>query len=190
MSRYIFWGYVLVGALIAAPTIVHADQAAGAGGDDAAYIAKVSGAAPAGVVNGATILQIQKGGMMRTVRSGSNGFTCLLVPPVDVPTCADKNAMAWMDAFAKKAPAPPDATGFMYMLAGDGPGTSNTDPYATAPAAGNHWVKTGPHVMIVGPAAKSLGYPMTADADPTKPYIMWANTPYAHAMIPVTVQPK
>ena len=39
--------------------------------------------------------------------------------------------------------------------------------------------------MILGPAAKTLGYPRTPDADPTKPYVMWAGTPYEHVMIPV-----
>jgi hypothetical protein len=74
------------------------------------------------------------------------------------------------------------------MLDGDR-GDSNTDPYASGPTATNHWVKTGPHVMIFGPAVKTMGYPATADADPTKPYVMWPNTPYAHLMIPVTIQP-
>jgi hypothetical protein len=73
------------------------------------------------------------------------------------------------------------------MLAGDN-GASNTDPYATAPTDGNHWVKTGPHVMIVGPSAKTMGYPTTSDADPTNPYVMWSGTPYAHLMIPVSGQ--
>ena len=101
--------------------------------------------------------------------------------------CADKNGVAWMAALMTHA-TPPDALGFVYMLAGDG-GTSNTDPYATAQTASNHWVKTGPHVMILGPAAKTMGYPMTADPDPTKPYVMWPDTPYAHLMIPVSAQP-
>jgi hypothetical protein len=76
----------------------------------------------------------------------------------------------------------------MYMLSGDS-GASNTDPYATAQTTTNHWIKTGPHVMIVGPAVMSMGYPATADPDPTKPYVMWANTPYAHLMIPVSTGP-
>lgn len=41
----------------------------------------------------------------------------------------------------------------MYMLAG-GTDASNVDPYAKKPSAGNHWVKTGPHVMIVGAEAR------------------------------------
>lgn len=149
---------------------------------DAAYIAKISTGAPASVVSGATIVEMQKGGPMRTIQTGTNGFTCMMVDPT-TPMCADKNAMAWLQAFMTHA-APPDSVGFVYMLAGDG-GTSNTDPYATAPAADNHWVKTGPHVMIFGPAVKSMGYPMSADADATKPFVMWPDTPYAHLMLPV-----
>jgi hypothetical protein len=39
--------------------------------------------------------------------------------------------------------------------------------------------------MLFGPPAKTLGYTEAPDPDPTKPYIMWAGTPYAHAMVPV-----
>ena len=44
---------------------------------------------------------------------------------------------------------------------------------------------TGPHVMIVGAGAKTLGLASSAEADPAGPYMMWAGTPYEHAMIPV-----
>ena len=150
---------------------------------DSAYMSKVMTAAPASVVKSATIVEMQKDGSMRTLQSGTNGFTCMLI--VTDPMCADKNAMAWMRAIMTHS-APPDSVGFVYMLAGDR-GASNTDPYATAKTDSNHWITTGPHVMIVGPNAKAMGYPMTADADPTKPYVMWAGTPYAHLMLPVSV---
>jgi len=39
--------------------------------------------------------------------------------------------------------------------------------------------------MILGPGAKNLGLPANADADPSVPSMMWAGTPYEHAMIPV-----
>lgn len=53
--------------------------------------------------------------------------------------------------------------GFMYMLSG-GTDASNTDPYATKPAAGNHWVKTGPHTMNKGtlPARPPRGHSVGA----------------------------
>jgi hypothetical protein len=70
------------------------------------------------------------------------------------------------------------------MLAGD-EGASNTDPKATKKTADNHWVVTGPHIMVTGAQAKSLGYTETTDPDPNQPYMMWAGTPYEHAMVPV-----
>jgi hypothetical protein len=185
MSRCTFFVWAIAIALIAVPTRTQA-QATGAM-SDSDYIAKVTLAAPAPVVKGATIVRINKDGSMRTIQAGTNGFTCLIMDSAGDAGCADSNAMAWMKAIMTKA-APPASTGFMYMLAGDN-GASNTDPYAMAQTAGDHWVKTGPHVMILGPSVKTMGYPMTADADPTKPYVMWPDTPYAHLMIPVTVQP-
>jgi hypothetical protein len=167
-------------ALVGFASAASADQMT-----DSAYIARVAKGAPKSVVAGAMIVQMQPGGTMRTIRQGSNGFTCMVMPD-GTPMCADKNAMAWLNAVVTHA-APPNSTGFMYMLAGD-VGASNTDPYATSPTSSNHWVKTGPHVMIVGPAAATMGYPSSADPDPTKPYVMWPGTPYAHLMLPVTPQ--
>jgi hypothetical protein len=97
--------------------------------------------------------------------------------------CNDANSMEFMDAVMKKT-APSEKIGISYMLAGD-EGASNTDPYATAKTADNHWVVTGPHIMVFGPASKTLGYTEAKDPDPTKPYMMWAGTQYEHAMIPV-----
>ena len=38
-------------------------------------------------------------------------------------------------------------------------------PYAKGPEAGNHWIATGSHVMVVGPAVKAMpGYPKDAEA--------------------------
>src|SRR5262249_7274459 len=122
-----------------------------------------------------------KDAKMQTLRDSKNGFTCMLV--LGNPMCADANSMAFFEAYSKHE-SPPDKLGLTYMLRGDD-GASNTDPYATAKGADNHWVVTGPHIMVVGPGAKSLGLSGTADADPTKPYMMWAGTPYEHAMIPV-----
>jgi hypothetical protein len=181
MSRYILSGWLVAIALIANPGSVQAQQTS-----DSDYIAGVMAAAPAAVVKGATIVQMQKGGSPRTVQSGTNGFTCMMLDP-KTPMCADKNAMAWAQALMAHTTAL-SSVGFVYMLGGDD-GASNTNPYDTAASATNHWVTTGPHVMIVGSAVGTMGYPTTADPDPTKPYVMWANTPYAHLMIPVTTQP-
>ena len=170
-------------ALFAAPIGARAQNT---GMSDADYMSKIMASAPAAIVKGATVVVMNQDGSMRTLQTGNNGFTCMLVTS-GTAGCADQNAMAFMKALMAHA-APPTSTGFMYMLGGDD-GASNTDPYARAKTATNHWVVTGPHVMILGPAVMTMGYPTGADADPSKPYVMWANTPYAHLMIPVSTQP-
>jgi hypothetical protein len=151
------------------------------GSSDAAYIAKALSAAPASISKEAGIMKPDKDGKMQTLREGKNGFTCMVA--LGSPMCADENSMAFFGAWMNHA-NPPDKMGITYMLRGDN-GASNTDPYATSKTADNHWIQTGSHIMVVGPAAKSIGLQDSPDPDPTKPYLMWANTPYAHAMIPV-----
>jgi hypothetical protein len=145
-------------------------------------------AAPAKVAAKATIVEMTAAGGMRTVRAGSNGFTCMADNPATPgpdPMCMDAAAMAWVDAWVAHKPPPAGKIGLMYMLAG-GTDASNTDPYATKPSTGNHWVKTGPHVMVVGAEASFYDmYPKDADPDTAVPYVMWPDTPYHHLMIPI-----
>ena len=126
-------------------------------------------------------------GKMRILRRGSNGFTCLPDNPNSPgpdPMCGDANAMEWAAAWIGKKEPPAGKVGFMYMLAG-GTDASNTDPYATGPAPGNNWVETGPHVMIVGAKGMMEGYPRDPQPYTKAPYVIWADTPYEHLMIPV-----
>ncbi len=147
---------------------------------DARYTAKALTAAPRSIAKDAGVAR-EKDGKMQTLRESKNGFTCMLV--LGNPMCADANSMAFFEAYSKHE-NPPDKLGVTYMLRGD-TGASNTDPYATAKTADNHWVVTGPHIMIVGPQVKALGLSADADTDATKPSLMWAGTPYEHVMIPV-----
>src|SRR5579862_2105475 len=148
---------------------------------DAQYIAQALSAAPKSVGKEAAVVRMDEAGKMTTIRPGKNGFSCMVVGREKM--CADANSMEFFDAWMKHQ-TPPDKLGLTYMLAGDD-GASNTDPAATSKTAGNHWVVTGPHIMMVGPGSKALGLPEVPDPDPTKPYMMWAGTPYEHAMIPV-----
>jgi hypothetical protein len=60
------------------------------------------------------------------------------------------------------------------------------DPYAAKPTASNHWIKTGPHIMIVGADAGFYDtYPKGVDPDTRSPYVMWTGTPYQHLMAPI-----
>ena len=152
--------------------------------DDKELLTKLKDTAPPHVIEHATILNMAADGKMKAIQEGNNGWTCM-DPPGGAPMCADKAAMEWAQAWQSKGPAP-QKLGFIYMLNGDN-GASNTDPYATKEMPDNNWIKTGSHVMIVGGEAKSMlqGYPRDAKPDPTKPYVMWAGTPYEHLMLPV-----
>jgi hypothetical protein len=165
----------LVGAFLVAAA--PADDAK----SDADYVKAALSAAPAAVAKDAAVVRMANDGTMHTLRKGSNGFTCLIMGTDKM--CNDANSMDFLHAMMKKQP-PPDKVGISYMLAGD-VGASNTDPFATGKTADNHWVVTGPHIMLFGPPAKALGYTEVKDPDPSKPYMMWAGTPYEHAMVPV-----
>ena len=145
-------------------------------------------AAPMKVSQGATIVAMNADGTMRTVRKGTNKFTCMADNPETPgpdPMCMDANAMEWVHAWIEKKNPPKGKTGFMYMLSG-GTDASNTDPYATKPTSANHWIETGPHVMIVGAEASFYDtYPKSADPDTAAPYVMWPGTAYQHLMVPV-----
>lgn len=151
---------------------------------DAEYTKQALSAAPAGIAKGAAVMRMGEDGSMRTLRAGDNGFTCMMVATDKM--CNDANASEFFHAVMTKA-APPDKLGISYMLMGDD-GASNTDPYATGKTADNHWIVTGPHIMITGAASKSMGLTEAKDPDPRKPYMMWPGTPYEHAMIPVATK--
>ena len=155
---------------------------------DRALIESAMRAAPAKVAAGATIVAAQPNGPMRTVRAGNNGFTCMADNPTTPgpdPMCMDAAAMQWANAWMGHKPPAAGKVGLMYMLSG-GTDASNTDPYATKPTGKNHWVKTGPHVMVVGADAGFYDmYPRNADPDTAAPYVMWAGSPYQHLMIPI-----
>jgi hypothetical protein len=174
-------------SLAQAPSQSAAKSSAKPAPSDAQLIASAQSAAPASVGKHATIVTMDDAGKMRTVRKGTNGFTCMPDNPATPgpdPMCMDQAAWEWVHAYVSHA-TPPAKVGFMYMLAG-GTDASNTDPYATKPTASNHWIQTGPHVMIVGADASFYdSYPKEADPDTSVPYVMWAGTPYQHLMAPV-----
>jgi hypothetical protein len=147
------------------------------------YLAKVKTGAPEQIVAKSTITMKLKDGTTKTLQSGTNGFTCF-VGNDGTPLCADDNALAWLKAAGAKTD-PPNKIGFIYMLAGD---TGTNNEAAGQRASHQHWVQTGPHVMIVGPMVKDMaGYSRTTDVvDATQPYAMYPGTPYEHLMLPVT----
>jgi hypothetical protein len=150
-------------------------------------VTSAESAAPASIANAASIVTVHAKGAMTELRKGTNGWTCMPdapdTPGTD-PMCFDANAGKWVAAWVGHKPPPAGTVGLMYMLEG-GTDASNTDPYAKQPTADNDWVKTGPHIMVVGSKEILAGHPSGGKPDTSVPYVMWAGTPYAHLMVPV-----
>ena len=170
-----------------AATSKASNQAKAATVDDSDPTASAQSAAPASISANASIVKVAADGAMTELRKGTNGWTCMPDAPATPgpdPMCFDASAGKWVDAWLHHKPPPQGAVGLMYMLEG-GTDASNTDPYATKPTAENDWVKTGPHIMIVGSKEILAGHPSGGKPDTTVPYVMWAGTPYAHLMVPI-----
>jgi hypothetical protein len=150
-------------------------------------VASAESAAPASIAHNASVVTADAKGAMTELRKGSNGWTCMPDAPDTPgpdPMCFDQNAAQWVQAWVGHKPPPANVVGLMYMLEG-GTDASNTDPYAKQPTADNDWVKTGPHIMVVGSKDILAGHPSGRKPDTSVPYVMWAGTPYAHLMVPV-----
>ena len=180
--------YLNKSAVIASGALALALSAAQlARADDAAMIKNAESAAPAAVGVAAAVYAPQADGSMKTLREGTNGYWCMPNDPAtpgDDPMCGDANSMEWAMAWIGKTDPPKGKVGLIFMLAG-GSDASNTDPFATAPSETNNWVTTGKHVMIMNATELMAGYPTDAKPDTSKPYVMWAGTPYAHLMVPI-----
>jgi hypothetical protein len=156
--------------------------------DVAAKIANATSAAPSSLAANATILDnaLDDTGKFVVLREGSNGWYCLpdaLGTPGPDPWCFDQTWLDWAYAFmAGEEPNTP-VVGLAYMLQG-GSDASNTDPFATEPAAGDEWMNSPAHVMLLLPGEIDQTI-FTADHHTGGPWIMWAGTPYEHIMMPV-----
>ena len=146
-------------------------------------IASAESAAPSVVTSNATI----KGPDGTVLREGSNGYTCYSQQEIIGPMCNEAVWDGLIGAMLNKESFAPDAFSVSYMLAGEGSaiGTSNSDPYATEPAASDDWIKEGPHLMITVPDRAIFEGMSTDPNDPV--YVMWKDTPYAHIMVKIAV---
>ena len=176
MHKYL--NSILLSTIVAAGI---AGASAALAASDEEIIKNAEAAAPATVAKNATVMTWD----MKTLREGTNGFTCIPDDPgtpTDDPMCTDENGMAWMHAIMSKSAPPEGKVAFAYMLKG-GDAASNADPYAPRPPADGKWVHDGPHVMVMNAPTIMALYPH--EPDQTQPYVMFPDTPYAHLMIPV-----
>src|SRR5260370_26421136 len=93
-SLIVLFGLVVASAFSAPPPAKKA-----AGPTDAQLIADAMSAAPATVAKNATIVIMAADGKMRTLRKGTNGYTCMPDnphTPAPDPICAPHNAIDWI----------------------------------------------------------------------------------------------
>lgn len=147
----------------------------------------MSAAIPA-ISTDATVLDWPQteGAQLAELRKGTNDWTCLPDypgSPGNDPICADKSAVQWFVAYMTQKEPKLTQVGLAYMLQGASD-ASNTDPFATEPAAGEDWVTAPAHVMVF-PVGKLDPSMYGTDYTSGKSWIMYAGTPYEHLMIPV-----
>jgi len=153
-------------------------------------IANAMTAAPMSIAAKATILDwpADEKSQPTMLRAGTNGWTCLPDMPDtkgNDPMCMDEPWMKWVEAYMAKRTPNVGHVGIGYMLAPGGAWGSNTDPYAMKETVDNHWGHHNPHMMIVVPDIKALDG-ISTNPQNGGPYVMYAGTPYAHIMAPVT----
>lgn len=147
-------------------------------------------AGPTSVTRDATLLDwpSEPGGDFRVLREGTNGWVCIAsstaaqARTLPDPACDDEVWLAFKRARLEGREPTVERVGVSYMLSGDA-GASNTDPFATGPTDDNAWHVSGPHIMILLPGGRYEG--VSTDPHRGGPYVMWADTPYAHIMVPV-----
>jgi len=153
----------------------------------AAELARAEHAGPASLSKNATIMDSEG----KELRKGTNGWTCMPdnpnTPGTD-PMCMNEPWLNFKNAVKNKKTPTYTQVGIAYMLQGDTP-VSNTDPYAKTPKPGDDWVEgVGAHIMILVPDVASLKN-VSTDSKNGGPWVMWADTPYAHLMIPIDSYP-
>ncbi len=140
-------------------------------------------AAPSSVSAKATVLDWD----LKTLREGSNGWTCLPDRPDTAgndPWCVTESWLNFLKAYVNKEKPTYTQIGFAYMLMGDAE-VSNRDPYRTEPTGKDDWVTDlGPHLMMLIPNREMLKG-ISTDHLNGGPWIMWPDTPYTHIMIPL-----
>ena len=118
---------------------------------------------------------------------GANDWTCLPDrpdTPGNDPWCVTEPWLDFLKAHRNRTEPTYTEIGFAYMMQSDTP-VSNVDPFATEETDPEDWVtELGPHLMMVVPDRELLE-PIPTDHLNGGPWVMWADTPYAHIMIPL-----
>ena len=147
-------------------------------------IARAITAAPAGITDNATVMDVD----LAVLREGTNGWTCL--PGIYIyngnknPMCNNETWMRMMAANVAIEDFSTDTVGISYMLAGEYVG-NNANPMANVPDNGGMWVPDGAQIMMLLPNMDNVTSNLPRNPYGGSPWVMWANSPYAHIMIPI-----
>ena len=154
---------------------------------EADKIANAMSAGPRSVTDNAAILDwpSETDPEFSELRTGTNGWTCIPddpTTPINDPMCLDEQWMVWLSAYAQGTELEITEPGWSYMLQG-GAAVSDADPYAKL-AEGEELLIDPPHLMVLVPGELDASR-FPTDRDSGEPYLMWADTPYEHFMIPL-----
>src|SRR5689334_22766290 len=108
-------GRAAIFALLVVPSVALAQGHDAHKMSDADIVKLATTAGPKAVTKDATIAVVENGAV-RTVRKGTNGWTCLPGhgdPKNPDPMCGDANAMEWASAWMSKKEPPAGKVGFM-----------------------------------------------------------------------------
>ena len=155
-----------------APTLVC--NAAAQAVDKDARITKALSAGPEALVAHATVQEW--GGAV--LRAGNNGYTCFPDMGADGrQMCLDEKWVQFLEALVEGATPPAVTTMAVgYWLQGEYP-LSNEGPEAE----GGMIFDGSPHVALLVPEEMRAALPTTPSSG--APWVMWADTPYAHVMV-------
>jgi hypothetical protein len=142
-------------------------------------------AGPASITGAAAVMDFDNS----VLREGTNGWTCFPDfpgTPANDPSCMDEESLRLYQAFLNREEPEVTGIGIAYMLQGDAV-ASNSDPFATEPPAGQDWQYDPPHLMLISPDPE-LYRRFPTDPANGGPWVMFANTPYQHIMVPVAAR--
>jgi len=143
-------------------------------------------AAPEGIAADATVMDWATGSTPALLRAGTNGWTCYPTAPhvpFNDPKCADEVAELWVRALGSRTTPPVHTVGISYMLAGGATGSVD-DPFVRLAAESDEWVEDPPHLMLYFPPGMLDTSELPTDPAQGGPWLMWAETPYVHIMVP------
>ncbi len=153
---------------------------------DDEQIALARSAAPSFISRDAAIIILNWDGKFKTVRKGTNGFTCYSdVDKIDVPvpSCMDEAALQWWNDFISRKPKPTNKIpGVAYMAQGALRWEKEGKIFMDWHTPGTKRVKEPPHWLLFWPFdPKKTKLPTYPGKFGTS--IMYEGTPWVHMMI-------